>query len=137
MTSFHTWTTVSFGSVSLKWSYTSDHCTGRRPCAIAIDAARPTKWAYPPSAVRLWVFSHDAIEGVFVQQSVFTSSPPRWRKSSGKSPIGFPFADLTPPVHSLRRPVITSKVLSLATLSGVVHVALGQMSGTPKHHDWA
>ena len=32
---------------------------------------------------------------------------------------------------------MTSKVLSLATLSGVVHVALGQMSGTPTHHDCA
>ena len=52
------------------------------------------------------------------QHAVFTSSPPRCRKLSGKRPDGAPLALALPPVHSLSREEMSVKVSSLATLSG-------------------
>ena len=108
--------------------------------------------------------SHAATEGVFVQQSVLTSSPPRWTKLSLNTPgEGLPGAEAMPPVTyevissnmlggasqtvskiredvtvhniklhpvtSFKSPSMRSNVAFVATLSGCVHVALGQISG--------
>jgi hypothetical protein len=40
--------------------------------------------------------SHLAMDGVLIQQSVFTSSPPRWMKPSGKRPDGLPGEEAAP-----------------------------------------
>ena len=73
--------------------------------------------------------SQSATAGVLVQHDVSTSSPPRWRKSSGKSPDGAPRADGAPPVHSPSSAAIRSNVALLATLSGDAQSGAGQISG--------
>eukprot|EP00966_Prymnesium_polylepis_P189039 4379790-Prymnesium_polylepis.2 len=100
-----------------------------------MDAARFTKKAYPSSAVMPRAFSHAEICAEELQQLVSTSSPPRCKNPSGKRPDGTCGFDAAPPVISWSSPVIRSKVALLATLSGCVHVALGQTSGYPLHHD--
>ena len=129
VTSFHTCTTTSFGSAVPKWSYTSDHCTGRRPCAMAIAAVDLTNRAYPPSGVSPCSASHALMRGVLLQHAVSTSSPPRWIIFSGKRPDGARGADGLPPVHSSSSLRISSNVPLRETSSGVVHVFEGQSSG--------